>query len=89
MKFDPSPFKVTRKKGTMVTALRNGKYVTRNASLFKRVNLRFSEREEEESDEDEDDSSTESNSNDQNDNRQPNNQNNTRRYPVRNRKHLN
>ena len=88
-KFDPSPFKVTRKRGTMVTALRNGKYVTRNASLFKRVNLRFSEGEEEESDEDEDDSSTESNSNDQNDNRQPNNQNNTRRYPVRNRKHLN
>ena len=52
-----------------------------------RVNLRFSE--EEESDEDEDDSSTESNSNDQNYNCQPNNQNNTRRYPVRNRKHLN
>ena len=36
-KFDPSPFKVTRKKGTMATALRNGKYVTRNASLFKIV----------------------------------------------------
>ena len=51
-KFDPNPFKVTRKKGTMVTAVRNGKYATRNASLFKKVHLGFSEWEEEESDED-------------------------------------
>ena len=91
-KFDPSPFKVTRKKGTMITALRNEKYVTRNASLFKKVNFRLSEGEEEESDEDEDDCSTDTNPNDRNNHRPPNDQNNentTRRYPLRNRKHLN
>ena len=38
-KFDPRPFQVTHKKGTMITAVRSGKYVTRNASLFKKVNL--------------------------------------------------
>ena len=37
-KFDPSPFQVVRRKGTMVTGLRNGKYVSRNVSHFKRVN---------------------------------------------------
>ena len=36
-KFDPSPFRVVRRKGTMVTALRNGKYVSRNTSLFKKI----------------------------------------------------
>ena len=29
-KFDPRPFHVARKKGTMITAVRSGKYVTRN-----------------------------------------------------------
>ena len=33
--YDPSPFRVVRKKGTMITAQRNGKYITRNASHFK------------------------------------------------------
>ena len=33
-KFDPNPFKVVRIKRTMITACRNEKYVTRNASLF-------------------------------------------------------
>ena len=37
MKFDPLPFRVVRKKGTMITALRRGKYVTRNASFFKKL----------------------------------------------------
>ena len=32
---DPVPFKVVRKRGTMITASRNGKYITRNASHFK------------------------------------------------------
>ena len=36
-RFDPSPFKVVRRKGTMITALRNGKYVSRNISLFKKI----------------------------------------------------
>lgn len=34
-RFDPVPFEVVRKKGTMITASRNGKYITRNASHFK------------------------------------------------------
>ena len=37
----------------MITALRNGKYVTQNASLFRKVNLRSSQWEEEDSDDDE------------------------------------
>ena len=32
---DPRPFRVVRKKGTMVTACWNGKYITRNISHFK------------------------------------------------------
>ena len=34
-RFDPVPFKVVRKRGTMITASRNRKYITRNASHFK------------------------------------------------------
>ena len=37
-KFDPVPFRVERMKGTMATVVRNGKYVSRNASLLKKVN---------------------------------------------------
>ena len=33
--FDPRPFCVIRKKGTMVPACRSGKYITRNTSHFK------------------------------------------------------
>ena len=36
-KFDPSPFYVVRRKGTMITAIRNGKYVSRNVSYFKKI----------------------------------------------------
>ena len=36
-KFDTSPFQVVRVKGTMVTTVRNEKYVTRNISHFKKV----------------------------------------------------
>jgi transposase InsO family protein len=35
--FDPIPFKIIRKKGSRVTAVRNGKYITRNVSYFKKV----------------------------------------------------
>ena len=37
-RFDPVPFRVERRQGTMVTVTRNGKYVTRNTSLLKKVN---------------------------------------------------
>lgn len=40
-RFDPSPFQVVRINGTMVTACRNGKYITRNVSHFKVVNSEF------------------------------------------------
>lgn len=33
-KYDPKPFKVVKKKGSMVTLFRNGKYLTRNISHF-------------------------------------------------------
>ena len=36
-KFDTSPFKVVRRKGTMITGTRNGKFVTRNISHFKKI----------------------------------------------------
>ena len=35
MQFDPSPFRVVMKRGSMITAVRNGKYITRNVSHFK------------------------------------------------------
>ena len=92
-KFDPRPFQVTRKKGTMITAVRSGKYVTRNASLFKRVNLGPCQKEDEDSDDSDDDDIPELND-DETENysnrSQINNRNedSTRRYPVRNRKPL-
>jgi len=36
-KFDPSLYKVVEVKGTMVTAVRKEKYITRNISQFKRI----------------------------------------------------
>jgi len=41
--FDPRPFRVIRKKGTMVTACRSGKYITHNASYFKLSSSMFPE----------------------------------------------
>ena len=52
MKFDPSPYWVTHKKGTMLTATRNGRSVTRNTSLFKKVNQDVDHMGAEESDDD-------------------------------------
>ena len=77
--FDPKPFRVTRKRGTMITAFRNGKYVTHNSSLFKKVNLKLFEGEGEESDEDDDDSNTENDLNDRNETRAQNSDQNNRR----------
>ncbi len=37
-RFDPNPFQVKKKIGTMITACRNGKYITRNISHFKVIN---------------------------------------------------
>ena len=36
-KFEPSPFQVTKKKGTMITAISNGRYVFCNIFLFKKT----------------------------------------------------
>ena len=36
-KFDPSPFRVVRRKGTMITVIRKGKYVSRNIVFFKKI----------------------------------------------------
>ena len=36
-RFDPSPLQVINIKGTMVTAIRNGQYVTRNIFQFKKI----------------------------------------------------
>ena len=73
-KFDPRPFKVVRKKGTMVTANRNGKFITRNTSMFKKVHLDFCHFEEEDDDVD---------NNDQD--HVMDNPIASRRYPLRNR----
>ena len=36
-KFDPRPYHVVRVKGTMITACRDGHYVTRNISFYKKL----------------------------------------------------
>ena len=86
-KFNSSPFRVVRKKETMVTAVRRGKYVTRNVSQFKRVDSSTeAETSGEEEEEDEDltnDFELQGNA-DANANPAPN-VNAPRRYPTRNR----
>ena len=37
--FDPVTFKVVRVKGSMITVTRNGKYLTRNISMLKKVKV--------------------------------------------------
>ena len=39
-KFDPVPFKVIGIKGTMITVVRNGKYLSRNVAMLKKVNTK-------------------------------------------------
>ena len=89
-RFDPTPFKVTCMKGTMITAMRNGKYVTRNASLFKKVYLRSYFDEEDIDDYDNGTDQDPNDGDDRNENNSQNNENNgnARRYPIRNRKQL-
>ena len=48
--FDPVPFKVVRVKGSMITVTRNGKYLTRNISMFKKVKVSGNVAEDEDSD---------------------------------------
>ena len=55
MRFDPSPFRVTSKRGTMITARRNGKYITCNTSHFKLIDSEIKEMTDEEEQEDDDD----------------------------------
>ena len=85
-KFDPNPFKVVRIKGTMITAVRNEKYVTRNALLFKtlKVHLFVDKGGDEYEDEDISDVSSEDDTPAiQNEDTSQNNLNPTRKYPVR------
>ena len=35
-KYDPIPYEVTNRRGNRITAIRNGKYITRNISFLKR-----------------------------------------------------
>ena len=94
-KFDPAPYKVTEVKGTMVTAVRNEKSITRNVSHFKPIQLSIKVPEAEDSDfsEDEQDENAEQEPRDNPLATQPpspspcQSQSSTRaRYPVRQRK---
>ena len=40
--YDPNPYTITQRKGTMITASRDGKSITRNVSFFKRVRIKDS-----------------------------------------------
>ena len=90
-KFDPSPFQVVRRKGTMVTAVRKGRYMTRNTSHCKRVDPSLMvDAEDEDEDKDEDEDEDIPNNPDQepqdNANEVPaRNANKPRHYPTRNR----
>ena len=89
-KFDPHPFKVIQIKGTMITVMRNEKYITRNASLFKPVKVDSVEQSKNKDDGENDDLSSENNGNQitQNPDSPQNNANQTRRYPMRERRPL-
>ena len=54
IRFDSNPFQVVRKKGTMVTAYRNGKYITRNISHFKVIDPSLNTKQINEEDEEDD-----------------------------------
>ena len=54
-RFDPRPFEVVRNKGTMVTACRDGRYITRNISQFKVIDPSFKEPSSEDNDSIDDD----------------------------------
>ena len=62
-RFDPLPFRVVRTNGTMITARRSGKYITRNVSHFKVVNPVFQGEESNDEEEEDDDTVSSPNSN--------------------------
>ena len=39
IKYNPATFQVTRRQGNRITAVRNGKYITRNVSFFKKLSV--------------------------------------------------
>ena len=53
-RFNPSPFRVTSKRGTMITAQQNGNHITRNTAHFKLVNSSLQESTDDEEEEDDD-----------------------------------
>ena len=83
--FDPVLFKVVRVKGSMITVTRNGKYLTRNISMLKKVEVSGNVTEDEDSDYDIEDDRDEQDSDEQDRNEQDRDRNESR-YPVRNRK---
>jgi hypothetical protein len=88
-RYNPYPFCVTRIKGTMVTARRKDKYITRNASHFKVVDVSMDGADESSDEEEEVEDSATPPVNAQPQVQAPNvNVNPPRRYPVRNRKSL-
>ena len=62
-RFDPLPFRVVRTNGTMITARRNGKYISRNVSHFKVVDPVFQGEESNDEEEEDDDITSSPNSN--------------------------
>ena len=86
-RYNPYPFSVTRIKGTMVTARRKDKYITRNASHFKIVDVSMDGADESSDEEEEVEDSAIPPVNAQPQVQAPN-VNPPRRYPVRNRKSL-
>ena len=83
IRFDPIPFQVVHLNGTMVTARRNGKYITRNVSHFKVINT---ERQGDDDEEEEDDLVSSPNSNTPNAN--ANSPQNELRRPTCNRRRV-
>ena len=87
-RFDPNPFTVVKRKGTMITATRNGKYLTRNISLCKKVKGRPQKDNSNDSEIEDLYGDDDSNTN-QGQNEPPTLQcENQRRYPVRNRQQV-
>ena len=85
--FDPVPFKVVRVKGSMITVTRNGKYLTRNKSMLKKVKVSGNVTDDEDSDYDIEDDRDKQESDEQDRNEQDRDGNESR-YPVRNRKRV-
>ena len=76
-RYDPKPYKVVKRRGSRITVLKNGHYITRNISFFKKFTGKF---------EDEMDSATETDYLDHDiDNGIADEGENDARYPVRNR----